>query len=426
MQALGRTPGPAPEKKRMKRELKYFIASRYLRSPKSHSVINIISGVSCVAMAVPVAAIILLLSIFNGLEGMVSEFYDKVEPDLSITPTRGTTFAEDAISREQLLSLEGVEQVSFTLEQNALAEAEQRQTLVSVRGADTHYKQVTELGEIINGTSTLSLDEQDCIVASLGVIQDLSLASNASLGKSITLYAINRKRLSSLLPVGGYTRRIMPITGVISLGEEHHSLLFTSLRAAQGLFNYPDRVSKVVIRAGEGHSLKDVKERVQSLVGEEFRVKTRYESNSLYRLMALEKWGVFAVAMLVMAVASLSIVGTLVMVVIDKREDIETLRTMGARQSLIEAIFIGEGELMALLSLIGGIAVGVGLALVQQHFGIVRLNTQTLMVDAYPIELHLSDVVLTAIAYTLIAWGIIRLTLRHTLSGKNTNYEKSL
>jgi lipoprotein-releasing system permease protein len=134
--------------------------------------------------------------------------------------------------------------------------------------------------------------------------------------------------------------------------------------------------------------------------------------------MALEKWGVFIIAMVVMAVASLSIVGTLVMVVIDKRDDISTLRTLGASQSLVESIFLSEGYLMALLSLGIGVGLGVTLSLIQQYMGVIRLNAETLMIDAYPVELHLSDVILTILAYMAIAWSIIRLTIRKTLKQK--------
>jgi lipoprotein-releasing system permease protein len=140
--------------------------------------------------------------------------------------------------------------------------------------------------------------------------------------------------------------------------------------------------------------------------------------------MALEKWGVFLIAMVVMVVASLSIVGTLVMVIIDKRDDIGTLRTLGASERLVERIFLSEGNMMALLSVTIGVVLGVGLSLLQQHLGIVRLNTATLMVDAYPVELHLMDVLLTVVAYALIAWGIVRLTVRKTI--KQTLKTKSL
>jgi lipoprotein-releasing system permease protein len=254
-----------------------------------------------------------------------------------------------------------------------------------------------------------------------GIAHDLHLLNQNALGKDVSLYAISRKRISTLLPVGGYTRRDLPMVGIYAIDQDNGYTAYTSLRAAQQLFNYPDRISSVEIRLAAGVNPQSVKEALEPIVGEALKVQTRYESNSIYRLMALEKWGVFLVAMMVMAIASLSVVGTLVMIIIDKRDDIATLRTLGAKPSLIRGIFIGEGELMSVISLGIGLLIGVSLTLVQQYLGVVRLNTATLMIDAYPVELHPTDVLLTTIAYLAIAWFIIRITVRQTL--KSTLYE---
>ena len=397
--------------------LNYLIAARYIRSPKSHSVINIISVVSVVAMAVPVAAIILLLSIFNGLELMTVELYKAIDADLKITPKRGTTLAITELDTARLRSINGIESLSLVLEQSALAEANQRQTIVRLKGVDKHFSQVIAIKDkLIEGTFTTSLDEQDCIVAATGVAHDLSILRKNPLGSTISLYAINRKRFSSIVPVGGYTRYDLPIAGLFAIDQDSKDVLFTSLRAAQKLFGYPDQISCVEIKLCADADVEDIKRQISDICHAEVSVKTRYESNSIYRLMALEKWGVFIIAMVVMLVASLSIVGTLVMVIIDKRDDIDTLRTLGASRSLTESIFLREGYLLSLLSLAIGLGLGVGLSLLQQFMGIVRLNTETLMVDAYPVELQLSDVLLTTIVYTVIAWSIIRFTVRKTLS----------
>ena len=405
--------------------LKYLIASRYVRSPKSHSVINIISGVSIVAMAVPVAAIILLLSIFNGLERMTSDLYRAVDADLRIIPASGTTFSIEALDTTALRHTEGVEQLCLQLEQSALAEYEGRQSLVSVKGVESNLLDVVPLKEHLRaGSFTTSLDENDCLVLAHGVAHDLGLLSQNSLGEEVSLYAISRKRISSLLPVGGYSRRDLPMVGIYAIDQDNSTTAYTSLRAAQRLFNYPDRISSVEIRLSPDANPKSVKESLQRVVGDKLKVQTRYESNSIYRLMALEKWGVFLVAMMVMAVASLSVVGALIMVIIDKRDDISTLRTMGATPTLIRGIFSSEGRLMTLASLAIGVTLGVGLTLIQQLLGVVRLNTTTLMIDAYPVELQLVDVLLTIVAYITIAWFIIAITVRQTL--KTTLYEKVL
>ena len=375
--------------------------------------------------SIPVAAIILLLSIFNGLERMALDNLKSVDPDLSITPREGTTFRVEELPSALLDDLADVEQYSFILEQSALAQMGASRAVVQVRGVDEGYTSVVPVAKnILVGEFTTRAGEDDYVVAAHGVMQDLSSLRTTAIGESMQLYAINRTRISTLLPVGGYTRRELPIAGIYSIDEDNRSLVITSLKAAQSLFNYADRASAVEIRLREGASPLRLAEQLQAAVGEHFDVRTREERNSIYRLMALEKWGVFCIAVLVMIVASLSIVGTLVMVIIDKRDDISTLRTMGATPTLIRGIFSSEGRLMTLASLAIGVTLGVGLTLIQQLLGVVRLNTTTLMIDAYPVELQLVDVLLTIVAYITIAWFIIAITVRQTL--KTTLYEKVL
>ena len=393
--------------------LKYLIAGRYVRSPKSRSVINMISAVSIVAMAIPVAAIILLLSIFNGLERMALDNLKSVDSDLSITPREGTTFRVEELPSALLDDLADVEQYSFILEQSALAQMGASRAVVQVRGVDEGYTSVVPVAKnILVGEFTTRAEENDYVVAAHGVMQDLSSLRTTAIGESMQLYAINRTRISTLLPVGGYTRRELPIAGIYSIDEDNRSLVITSLKAAQSLFNYADRASAVEIRLREGASPLRLAEQLQATVGEHFDVRTREERNSIYRLMALEKWGVFCIAVLVMIVASLSIVGTLVMVIIDKRDDVRTLRTLGARRDFVRDIFTAEGLLMALLSLVLGLVLGAGLALLQQHFGFVGIDAQTLQVNAYPVEVHLQDILLTVAAYAAVSYIVVKLTVR--------------
>ena len=372
-------------------------------------------------MAVPVAAIVLLLSIFNGLEDMTREQFRSVDPDVTITPQQGTTFALASLDAKALRGVEGVEALSFALEQSALAEAKDKRAIITVMGVDKEYKQVIPIAEnIITGTFTTSLDEADCVVASNGVMYELDMLNNSSLGQTLRLYAINRSRISSLLPIGGYTRRELPLTGIYtSTVNDSHTTAITSLRAAQSLFNYPDRASSVLVKIAADADANDVAKALQSVAGEEFKVRTREQSNSIYRLMALEKWGVFFIAMLVMVIASLSIVGTLVMVMIDKRDDMQTLRTLGATRRFVCDIFISEGHLMAFVSLIIGLVLGVVLALAQQIFGFVGIDAQTLLINAYPVRLSLVDVALTAVAYIIISYVVINLTVRAVMDKNN-------
>ena len=372
--------------------------------------INHISRVSIVAMAMPVAAIIVLMAVFNGLESKVRALYNAIDADITITAKEGTTFIIDSAKIEALREMEGVAALTLSLEQGAMVEAEGHRSIVQLKGVDTLYDATIPISQqMLSGTMLTQRNGKDYIVASMGVMQKLGLGQG-SIGEHMSIYTINRNRFSTLLPVGGYSRLDAPIAGVFALDEDNNSLLFTSLRAAQQLLNY--RASAIELRLDNGHTADDAAERIEALMGDGMRVLTRYESNSIYRLMALEKWGIFAVAALVMVIASMSIVGTLIMVIIDKRDDIATLRTLGLTPHAIRQIFTAEGYLMTLISLAIGLAIGLLLTLAQQHLGLIRLNATAIGIDAYPVELQWGDVAATIMAYVAVAVTMVNLTIR--------------
>lgn len=404
----------------MVRWLPYFIAGRYLRSRKSHSVINIISGVSVAAMATPVAAMVILLSVFNGLEGMVRTLYRAVDADITIRAAEGTVFDAAAVDTAAIRAAEGVETLSLVLEQGAMAEVGDRRTIVRLRGVERTYEDVVPVAQTIyGGTFAVGVDDSRSVVLGHRTAQELGMSRQAA-GDMMTLYAINRARFSSLLPVGGYTRRTLPVAGFYSIDNENGDVAYVSLDVAQDMFNYEGRASSVAVKLAAGADADAVAERLQRIAGEGMEVLTRERSNSIYRLMALEKWGVFAVALIVLVVASLTVVGTIVMIMIDKRDDAATLRMMGASRATVRDIFVGEGHLLAGVSLVLGVAAGVGLTLLQQTVGLVRLQTATLMVDIYPVELHAADVLLTAAAYIVVAHVVTRLTVGAMLKDNAT------
>ena len=404
----------------MVRWLPYFIAGRYLRSRKSHSVINIISGVSVAAMATPVAAMVILLSVFNGLEGMVRTLYRAVDADITIRAAEGTIFDAAAVDTAAIRTAEGVETLSLVLEQGAMAEVGDRRTIVRLRGVERTYEDVVPVAQTIyGGTFAVGVDDSRSVVLGHRTAQELGMSRQAA-GDMVTLYAINRARFSSLLPVGGYTRRTLPVAGFYSIDDENGDVAYVSLDVAQDMFNYEGRASSVAVKLAAGVDADAVAERLQRIAGEGMEVLTRERSNSIYRLMALEKWGVFAVALIVLVVASLTVVGTIVMIMIDKRDDAATLRMMGANRATVRDIFVGEGHLLAGVSLVLGVAAGVGLTLLQQTVGLVRLQTATLMVDIYPVELHAADVLLTAAAYIVVAHVVTRLTVGAMLKDNAT------
>lgn len=392
--------------------LSRYIARRYLRSKNSHSVINIIARVSTVAMAVPVVAMVVLMSVFNGLEGMLRDIYLAVDADIVISPAVGTTFARDSLATLHLEQVEGVGSVSYTLEQGAIAEYHDNRTMVRVKGVDEAYAATLPIERhLTSGYFMTDYDDTPTAVATRHILLALRM-TNISPRESFSLYAINRQRISTILPTGGYTRRDVGVAGIYNIDDQHSDVLYVSLSEAQRLFNYVGRCSAAELSVAEGADVERVRSRLRALLGDDYRVLTRDEGNTIYRLMAVEKWGVFLLSLIVMAIASLTIVGVLVMVIIDKREERATLLTLGATPSLVRRVFTSQGMMMVRRSMVGGVVVGVVLTLLQQHFGLVRIGAASLMVDAYPVVLQWSDVVAVAVGYYAVASVIVWFTVR--------------
>ena len=363
-------------------------------------------------MAMPVAAIIVLLAVFNGLESKVRNLYRAIDADIIITAAEGTTFAIEPDELEALREVRGVASMTLSLEQGAMAQAEGHRSIVRLKGVDTLYDATIPISQrLLSGEMLTQRGGKDYIVASITVMQELGLRQG-SIGDFVSIYTLNRNRFSTMLPVGGYSREDMTVAGVFALDEDNSSLVITSLRAAQRLLNYPDRASAIELRLVDESQAGAIAERIGELLGSEKRVLTRYQSNSIYRLMALEKWGIFAVAAMIMVIASMAIVGTLIMVIIDKRDDIATLRTLGLTPKAIRQIFTAEGYLMMLISLVMGVGIGLGLTLAQQHLGLIRLNATAIGIDAYPVELRWSDVAASVGAYIVVAWTVVNMTIR--------------
>lgn len=393
--------------------LPQFFARRYLFSPKSHSVVNLISGLSVVAVAMPVAAMIILLSVFNGFESLVKSMCSAFDADLTVTPRQGQTFAADAVDTAAVARIDGVEAFSFILEQSALLEHAGRQATATVRGVDDAYGEVFPLAEAIpSGEFRVRLGDLERLVMGQSMAYMLGVRTLAD--ADVNVYAVRRGSFSSLLPFDNYTRRTVPLGGVYSLDlETERTYVLASLRLAQELFSHPGRVSGLVVRLREGADAERVRQALEQRLGGEYRVRTRYELRaSFYRIMTYEKWGIFFISLLVLLVASFSVVGALAMLIVDKRRDIATLRALGADTSLVRAVFRSEGLLICGLGALFGVVLGVGASLVQQHFGLIGIPAETFLTKSYPVEFRFGDLVVVLAAFGLVAYVISNITVR--------------
>ena len=393
--------------------LSRYIARRYFFSPRSRSVVNLISGLSVAAVAIPVAAMVILLSVFNGFETLVKSMYSAFDAELTLTPRRGQTFSVTDLDTAALRRIPGVGALSLTLEQSVLLEHGGRQATATLRGVDDFYGEVFDLSDaVVTGQWRVRLGDLERLVIGQSMAWMLGIRSLAD--ADVTMYAVRRGSFSTLLPMDNYTRRTEPVGGVYVLDlDTERTYVLTSLRLAQSLFETPDRVSAVQIRLTPEASPERTREAVAASAGDGFQVRTRDELRaSFYRIMTYEKWGIFFIALLVLVVASFSVVGALSMLIVEKRGDVETLRALGADTDLIRSIFRTEGLLICGLGGVIGLVVGVTLSLLQQHLGLIEIPAESFLTKSYPVEFRMTDLVVVAAAFAVVAALLANVTVR--------------
>ena len=385
--------------------LPQLFARRYLFSSQSRSVVNLISGLSVAAVAMPVAAMIILLSVFNGFESLVKSMYSAFDADLTVSPRQGQTFAQRDLDTAALARIPGVGALSFTLEQSALLEHGGRQATATIRGVDDAYGAVFQLGDAVSaGEWRVRLGDLERLVVGQSMAWMLGIRSLAD--ADVTLYAVRRGSFSSLLPLENYTRRTEPVGGVYTLDlETERTYVLASLRLAQELFGYPGRASALVVRLAPGADAAAVRKAVAEAAGDGFRA-------SFYRIMTYEKWGIFFIALLVLIIASFSVVGALAMLIVEKRDDISTLRALGADTGLVRAVFRTEGFLICGLGAVAGMTLGVAATLAQQYFGLIEIPAETFLTKSYPVEFRPTDLAVVAASFAAVAALLSNITVR--------------
>ena len=386
-------------------------ALRYLFSTKSRSVINLIAVLSIVAVAVPVAAMVILLSVFNGFEQLIRLNGTAFDADLRLTPRTGVTFAVEQIDTAALRAIEGVESLSLVVEQSIMVAHNGRQSMTTLRGVEEDYRATLPLEEIVtSGDSRLTLGDYNYLI--IGNTMAYRLGIRTLLDAEIELYALRRGSFSSLLPMSGYTRREVEVGGIfeVDLATEEGYIL-APMRIAEELLDYEGRRSALLIKCTKGAEER-VKRTIREYIGEEFRVEGREELNaSMYRIIRYEKWGIFLIALMVLVVASFSVVGALSMLVIEKQQERRTLRALGANKQLIRNIFCHEGYLICLVGGTIGMAVGIALTLLQQQFGLIEIPADSFLVKSYPVALEWGDLLLIAATFIPVGWVLVQLTV---------------
>lgn len=396
-------------------------ARRYLLSRKSHSVINLIASISVLSVATPVAAMVVLLSIFNGLEQTVEQMYSAFDADITAAPKRGQTFELATVDFGEFERIDGVEAVTAYLEQMAMASVGGRRATLTLRGVDSAYTAVAPVDDyVVRGRwHTLGAwnDEgtgrEELLVMGYGLAAELGMPH---LDSEIELYAVNRRQFSSLVPMSGVGRRRAMLSGVYMVNADlDKSFAMCDLGVAQRLFNYPGRASHIAFALDAGRDAGRVRSDLQSALGDDFEVRTRDEKNvSLVRIMTYEKRTIFIIAFMVTLVAAFAVVGAVVMLLTDKRRDIATLRSMGAEWSLIRRIFVGEGVLMTVIGGCAGIVTGLALCWAQSRFDLITVPGGA-AVGSYPVSVAVADIAVIAVAVVAVGYAVSSLTVRSVL-----------
>lgn len=390
----------------------FKFARRYMFSPKSHSVINIIAMVSLIAVAVPTAAMVILLSMFGGLGEVIERLYSSVDADIEIIATHGEIFDEEAVSLDELRSVAGIAEVAPYIEQQVMAASSGRRTTFTLRGIDSCYTAVMPLAAVVERGTVEQVAEDD-IVLGYGIAAELGAYG---LGSEIELYALNRKQISTLLPMGGISRKKVYLSGIVNANAEIDAeLALTEIESLQRLLNHPHRLSGIAVKLSPNADIAAVEQEVERLGGGEVEARTREEKNaSLNKILRMERFAIIVIGALIALVATFAIVGSVVMLITEKRRDIATLRAMGASQSLLQRIFTGEGVLLCAIGCISGLVLGIGFCLGQMHYGWIRIPGNSI-IESYPVALDMGDIAIVAIVVMLAGGVISHFTVRQVL-----------
>ena len=386
--------------------MQWRFALKYLTSRKSHSVINIIATVSLLAVVVPVAAMVILLSVFNGFESLVRDLYKVVDADIEIA-TENRYDISDLTLRQKVEGIEGVKAVSFMVERQALLSYRDNRVAVRLRGVDENYREVFPIMDYTSmGSARLELGELDRLMLGEGVAYELGMYSMAA--GDVQIFSLGGGQIGSLLPTFALHSETLEVCGTFVVDQQHAaSLALTSLRAANRIFGQENMADKMLVKVAEGNSHRKVANELRKVLGDDYKVTLREEKNEgFYAIMRYEKWAIFFVSLLVLIIASLSIIGTVIMLVIEKKGERTTLLSIGADNDFIRGVFVREGLLIAGVGGVIGLILGVGITLAQQHFGFIKMPNGNFLIENYPVELQIPDLIVILTIFVAVALGV--------------------
>ena len=392
----------------------FYIARRYLFSKKSTNVINLISGISVVGVAVATMALVVTLSVFNGFHDLVATFFTSFDPQLKVTPTEGKTAPADDPLLTQIRQLPQVEVAMETVEDQALAIFQDKQQMVVIKGVEENFSELTHISEILYGDGNFELEAADLQYGTPGLRLAATLGTGARWDGFLHVFAPKRAgQLDMGNPEDGFVEDSLLSPGVVfnvHQAKYDKSYIITSLGFARSLFEQQGMVSALELRLKPGSNIDAVKEQMRQIAGTKYRVEDRYEQQAdTFRIMKIEKFIAYIFLTFILIVACFNIIGSLSMLIIDKKDDVNTLHNLGATDRQITRIFLFEGRLISALGAVLGIAAGLLLCWLQQAFGLIKLGSSSgnFVVDAYPVSVHPTDIVLVFVTVLVVGFVVV-------------------
>lgn len=403
----------------------FFIAKRYLFSKKSHNAINVISAISVCGVALATLAMVCTLSVFNGFQDMVATFFTAFDPQIKITSVKGKVFDGSTPIFSEIRTMPEIAVYSESVEDNAMVQYKGRQVMAVIKGVEDNFDKLTPIDSILFGRGELILHDEVVDYAIPGLQLLSTLGTGIRFLDPLEIYAPKRgSRINMSNPMSSFVSDQLFSSGLtFTVNQEKYdaSYIITSIGFARRLFQYTDEVSAVNLRLIPEADETAVIRKLQEKLGEEFRIQNRYEQQAdTFRIMEIEKLISYIFLVFILMIACFNVIGSLSMLIIDKKNDVQTLRNLGASDNQIVRIFLFEGRMISFIGAVSGVIIGLILCLIQQEYGIISLgNAGSFIVDAYPVSVHTWDVVLVFVTVLIVGfisvWYPVRYLSRRLL-----------
>lgn len=397
-----------------------FIARRYLFSRKSHHAINIISGISVAGVAIATMAMVCTLSVFNGFRDLVAGLFTAFDPQLRVTLTEGSSVSQDDEALQRLRKHPDVKVYTPVMEGQALVVQDRRQQVVTVMGVADNFTEQASINNILYGDGSFCLHADVLEYGVLGLRLAARLGLPANFPDPLQVYAPKRgERVNMANPLSSFNHDELQSPGVVFNVQQSRyddNYIITSLGFAQRLFDQRGRITSVELRLRDGVSLSSAKRELRQLLGARFQVQDRFEQQAdVFRIMRIEKLISFVFLTFILLIACFNIIGSLSMLMIDKRQDVRTLRSLGATDGQVCDIFMLEGRMISLAGAAVGLLLGLALCWLQQEFGLISMGSSagSFIVEAYPVSVHVGDLVLVFLTVLVVGWAAVWWPVRY-------------